>query len=286
MACATALQLQRQYPDLRLLLFSTDPAHSLSDCLKLKLQALPTQVIRHLDAQEVNAEAEFDSVRRNFRQELAEFLQQALPQIDITFDREVMEHLLDLAPPGLDEIIALTSIIEHIDQGRYDMIIVDAAPSGHLLRLLEMPELIRDWLRLFFALLLKYRQVMRLPNLSARLVALSRGLKKLHSLLQNPQQTRLYAVTIATELAVEKTVEMLESLQKLGIDSHTLLINQLTAVNQCRFCQARVARETLALKAGQGLFAELPQIRIFRQTEPAGIAMLTDLGKAMFFNQK
>jgi arsenite-transporting ATPase len=42
MACATALQLQRQYPDLRLLLFSTDPAHSLSDCLKLKLQALPT----------------------------------------------------------------------------------------------------------------------------------------------------------------------------------------------------------------------------------------------------
>jgi arsenite-transporting ATPase len=221
MACATALQLQRQYPDLRLLLFSTDPAHSLSDCLKLKLQALPTQVIRHLDAQEVNAEAEFDSVRRNFRQELAEFLQQALPQIDITFDREVMEHLLDLAPPGLDEIIALTLIIEHIDQGRYDMIIVDAAPSGHLLRLLEMPELIRDWLRLFFALLLKYRQVMRLPNLSARLVALSRGLKKLHSLLQNPQQTRLYAVTIATELAVEKTVEMLESLQKLGIDQPT-----------------------------------------------------------------
>jgi arsenite-transporting ATPase len=197
-----------------------------------------------------------------------------------------MEHLLDLAPPGLDEIIALTLIIEHIDQGRYDMIIVDAAPSGHLLRLLEMPELIRDWLRLFFALLLKYRQVMRLPNLSARLVALSRGLKKLHSLLQNPQQTRLYAVTIATELAVEKTVEMLESLQKLGIDSHTLLINQLTAVNQYRFCQARVARETLALKAGQGLFAELPQIRIFRQTESAGIAMLTDLGKAMFFNQK
>jgi arsenite-transporting ATPase len=117
-------------------------------------------------------------------------------------------------------------------------------------------------------------------------VALSRGLKKLHSLLQNPQQTRLYAVTIATELAVEKTVEMLESLQKLGIDSHALLINQLTAVNQCRFCQARVARETLALKAGQGLFAELPQIRIFRQTEPAGIAMLTDLGKAMFFKQK
>jgi hypothetical protein len=40
-------------------------------------------------------------------------------------------------------------------------------------------------------------------------------------LLQNPQQTRLYAVTIATELAVEKTVEMLESLQKLGIDQPT-----------------------------------------------------------------
>jgi arsenite-transporting ATPase len=73
MACANALQLQRQYPDLRLLLFSTAP-HSLSDCLKLKLQALPTQVIGYLDGQEVNPEAEFDSVRCNFRQELAEAL--------------------------------------------------------------------------------------------------------------------------------------------------------------------------------------------------------------------
>jgi hypothetical protein len=48
--------------------------HSLSDCLKLKLQALPTQVIGYLDGQEVNTEAEFDSVRCNFRQELAEAL--------------------------------------------------------------------------------------------------------------------------------------------------------------------------------------------------------------------
>jgi anion-transporting ArsA/GET3 family ATPase len=114
-----------------------------------------------------------------------------------------MEHLLDLAPPGLDDIIALTLIIEHIDQGRYDMIIVDAAPSGHLLRLLEMPALIRDWLRLFFALLLKYRQVLRLPK------AVEMGLDWWSG---NPAfDSRARAALPAADLDLEQRLQRLEA---------------------------------------------------------------------------
>jgi len=193
-----------------------------------------------------------------------------------------MEHLLDLAPPGLDEIMALTEIMDHIDKGIYDTIIVDAAPIGHLIRLLEMPELIRDWLKLFFSLLLKYRKVMRLPHLSERLVALSRGLKGLQSLLRNPEMTGLYVVTIPTELAIDKTLDMIRSLQKVGISSRGLLMNQMTPINECDFCHSRSQHEATQIARARKIFSDQPQAGIFRQTDPSGLNMLTSLGHSLY----
>lgn len=295
LACATALRLHNEYPHKRILLFSTDPAHSLSDCLGISVQRHPTSVpsttlpsttlrteLVEIDAQEINAEADFKKIRQDYRAELEDFLQDALPHLDITFDREVMEHLLDLAPPGLDEIMALTTIIDYLDSDRYDIIIIDAAPSGHLLRLLELPELIRDWLKQFFSLLLKYRQVMRLPHLSERLVQLSRELKKLRILLQNIEQTEVYAVTIPTQLAIEKTSEMLCALQRLGMTAKALFINQITPISGCALCQAINARESLQLKRAHDIFPNQPQAQIFRQIEPTGLDELKALGSALF----
>lgn len=290
LACATALRLHSEYPHKRILLFSTDPAHSLSDCLGISVQRHPTSVpsttlrteLVKIDAQEINAEANFEKIRRDYRAELEDFLQNALPRLDITFDREVMEHLLDLAPPGLDEIMALTTIIDHLDSDRYDTIIVDAAPSGHLLRLLELPELIRDWLKQFFSLLLKYRQVMRLPHLSERLVQLSRELKNLRILLQNIEQTEVYAVTIPTHLAIEKTSEMIGALQRLGMTAKALFINQITPVSDCALCQAINARESLQLERTHDIFPNQPQAQIYRQIEPTGLSELKALGSALF----
>ena len=162
------------------------------------------------------------------------------------------------------------------------MIIVDAAPSGHLLRLLELPELIRDWLKQFFSLLLKYRQIMRLPQLSKRLVQLSQDLKKLRVLLQNNEQTGLYAVAIPTQLAIEKTVEMTDALQGLGISVKALFINQMTPSSDCELCEAIASREALQVKRAHTIVPNLPQAHIFRQTDPSGLNELMALGSAMF----
>ena len=282
MACATALRMNNEYSDQRFLLFSTDPAHSLGDCLGIHIKAIPTKVAPTLDAQEINAETAFESIRLEFSEELDSFLKSALPNLDITFDREVMEHLLDLAPPGLDEIMALTEIMHHIENGIYNTIIVDAAPIGHLLRLLEMPELIRDWLKLFFSLLLKYRKVMCVPHLSERLVAISRRLKRLQSLLRNPEKTGLYVVTIPTELAIDKTVDMMNSLQNLGILSRGLLMNHMTPVNECAFCYSRSQRQAIQIARAREVFSKQPQVGIFRQTDPTGLTRLTSLGHALY----
>lgn len=96
-ASAAALTLAQEQTQHLILLVSSAPAHSLSDCLGISIQSRPTSVIDRIDVQEINAEADFDKVRNDYRAELESFLEKALPNLDITFDREVMEHLLDLA---------------------------------------------------------------------------------------------------------------------------------------------------------------------------------------------
>jgi arsenite-transporting ATPase len=282
LACATALRLQNDFPELRILLFSTDPAHSISDCLGMKVLSTPTQVFYKLDAQEINAEAAFEKIRLDYKTELEDFLQGSLPHLDITFDREVLERLLDLAPTGLDEIMALTAIVDHLDNGNYDMIVLDSAPSGYLIRLLELPELIQNWLRMFFKLLLKYRKIMHFPHLSERLVTLSRELKSLRILLQSNEQTGVYAVTIPTYLAINKTYDMVSALEQLGVTIKVLIINQMTSDSICDLCKAIAKRELELLKIAQKKFPNLPIEFVYRQNAPVDLIELMTMGSRLY----
>jgi arsenite-transporting ATPase len=178
--------------------------------------------------------------------------------------------------------MALTSIMDHLDNSRYDMIVLDGAPSGHLLRLLELPELIRDWLKIFFSLLLKYRKVIRVPHLSERLVKLSRELKNLRALLQNSEQTELYAVTIPTYLAIAKTYDMTCALQRLDITVKALFINQITPDSNCLLCKAIKSRELVQIERVHDIFPNQPQAQVFRQHDPTGVSELMALGSVLF----
>ena len=157
LACATAARLAREFPGKEILLFSTDPAHSLGACLDVPVGPHPVRLAPGLSAMEIDAPQEFASLKEQYRRELENFLQNTFENFDIPFDRQVMERMLDLSPPGLDEIMALMRVMKFLEQGRYDVFILDSAPTGHLLRLLELPELIDQWLKTFFGVLLKYK---------------------------------------------------------------------------------------------------------------------------------
>jgi arsenite/tail-anchored protein-transporting ATPase len=286
LACATAVHLNRRRPRQRILLFSTDPAHSLADALGQPVGPEPGSVCPGLDAQEVDAESAFGAIRDAYRDELAQMLDRHLGNFDITFDRDVMERLLDLAPPGLDEVMALTAAMEHLDGDRYDVIVLDAAPSGHLLRLLELPELIAEWLRLFFELLLKYRKVLRMPRLSERLVALSRSVKRLRALLADPHRTRVQLVTVATWLGLAETADLAAGLADLSIPVSALAINQLTPPGDpacnCALCRRLREREAARIRDAERRFERMQRVRVYRQQEPRGLAALAELGASFY----
>ncbi|MCG8333908.1 MAG: TRC40/GET3/ArsA family transport-energizing ATPase [Proteobacteria bacterium] len=236
LAAASALSLCKHHPRRKILLYSTDPAHSLSHLFNRPIGSEPCQIKHQLFALEIDAPAEFERLKKDYREELEEFWERLAAGFDFTFDREVMERLMDLSPPGIDEIMAMTLATEFLSKEAFDLFIMDSAPTGHLIRLLEMPQIMDQWLKQFFQLFLKYKQVFQVPTLARRLVTMSKELKRLRETLTDAKRSALYAVTILTHMALEETRDLISACQRLKIEVPALLINMATPISDCSFC--------------------------------------------------
>jgi arsenite-transporting ATPase len=144
-AAATALEIARA--GRRVLLLSVDPAHSLGDVLGVPLGDLPRAVpgAPRLRAREVDAAAAFADRRERYVAAVDRVFDalRGGSRMDATLDRAIARRLLDLAPPGTDELLALEAIAEGAAGGAgaddAEVIVVDTAPTGHALRLLAAP---------------------------------------------------------------------------------------------------------------------------------------------------
>lgn len=233
-AAAYALALAKAKPDEKLLIFSTDPAHSLSD--SFDGGGLP-----NLDVMEIDPGEWFEELKQRYRSwtdELFDSLSGG-SRMEIKFDREAMRELVELTPPGIDEIAALGTISDLLDLERYQTLILDTAPTGHLIRFLELPQVALSWIRTFMKLLLKYKDVMRANQVSEELVALSKGIKKVIALLTDPERCEFVGVAIPERMSLEETVDLAKSLEKLNVPLKKLLINGLVPENTCSFCRSR-----------------------------------------------
>ena len=282
LACATSLRLAQEWPGTEVLLFSTDPAHSLSACLNLPVGPTPKRVCPGLTALEIDAEAEFNSLKKLYAEDLKSLLHSFCPGMDLAFDREAMEKILDLAPPGLDEVIALTHAMDLLEQRRYHTLVLDSAPTGHLIRLLEMPEVIDRWLKVFFGLFLKYRQLFRLPQVSQRLVSVSKQLKHWRTLLTDSDRCALHAVTILTGMAFEETKDLLAACERMHIHVPVLFLNLATPPSACPLCMALHQRESVVQEKLRETFPHTGQILVYRQGEPRGLEGLLPLAHALY----
>ncbi len=284
LACASAAWLAQQYPGKELLLFSTDPAHSLSDCLAVPVGPRECRLGPGLTALEIDAEAEFARIKQLYADEVDRFFGAVLEgaSADVEFDRQVIERLLDLSPPGLDEVMALLRAMELMAARKYDILVLDTAPTGHLVRLLELPELMQDWLKTLFDLFLKYKNVFRLPRLTEFLVGLSKKVKLLRSLLADPDQGQLYVVSILTEMAYAETCDLIDACRRAEIHVPAFFLNLATPPGDCALCQAVVETEARVRARFAKTFPEVPQTLVYRWGEPRGLERLAQLGQALW----
>jgi arsenite-transporting ATPase len=282
LSCVTAVRLARDFPGKRVLLFSTDPAHSLSACLQAEIGPRPEVLFRGLSAMEIDAQAEFGRLKARYAEDLARFLESLSRGFDLTFDRVVLEKMMDLAPPGLDEIMALTRIMDFLARDSYDLFVLDCAPTGHLIRLLELPELVNQWLKAFFNLFLKYERILRLPGFAEELVGISRNLKRLRDLLRNPGASALYAVSIPTRMALEETKDLADACGRMGMAVPLVFLNLMTPPGDCRLCSSLRRRELLVAESFRQMFPEKQQTLVYRQPEIAGLERLEKFGRRLY----
>ena len=282
LACATALRLARAYTGKRILLFSADPAHSLADCLNMTLGPQPKQAAPGLWAMEMDATADFVALKNQYRKELSQFLSRLMPNLDMTFDREVMERIMDLSPPGIDELMALAAVMDFLTPEGYDLLVLDAAPTGHLIRLLELPEIIEGWLKAFFSLFLKYRKIFRLPGISERLVRLSKDLKRLRAILRDPSQAALYATSILTEMSFAETTDLVAACGRLEIPVPCLFLNMATPDGPDPLCRSLFQRESAVREKFALTFLGISRPVVYLQSDPRGIENLDALGQILY----
>ena len=278
LACATAIRLTRDFGNAKVLLFSTDPAHSLSDCLGVVVGPTPTRILHRLSAMEIDAQAEFDALKRQYAEDLQRFLENLSADLDLKFDREAMERIMDLSPPGLDEVMALTGVMESSVQETYNIFVLDCAPTGHLVRLLETPDIVEQWLEVVFGIFLKYKRIFNLPGVIERLVTISKHLKQLKALLTDSKKATLYVVTILTEMAFEETTDLMAACKRIGINAPVVFHNLATPASECSLCSSLHEREFHVLQKFLKTFPEKQHTVVYRFEEPTGLKRLGELG--------
>jgi arsenite/tail-anchored protein-transporting ATPase len=262
LSCAFALQLSRTFPERRILLFSTDPAHSLSDCLAQKIRPEDTAIdgARNLFAREIDPEILFGAWKQAYSHEIeSAFAGLSSPNgVEVQFDREVMAGLLDLTPPGLDELMCLAALADEIERKAYDFYVLDTAPGGHTVRFLELPTVIRDWLHTIFNILLKYRRLVRLPEVSDALIGMSRRIKKIQQVFRSPDLCEAITVTTPAQAAREESERLVSALQGAGIRTRQMLVNQVSAPSgSCRRCDLAARQQAQELRQLRDSFPDM-----------------------------
>jgi arsenite-transporting ATPase len=247
-AAAIALSVAARKGSRKILVLSADPAHSLGDALGVRLGDTPRKIAPNVFARELDADAAFAERRERYREAVDQLFARLLRgPLDAAFDRAVVQDLIDLAPPGLDELFAVLALTAALvgKKRTWDVVVLDTAPTGHTLRLLGLPEGALEWVHALMRILLKYKTALGLGELAQDLVETARELKGLIVLLGDRAQTRFVPVTRAGAVVRLETERLVRKLRALGIPLGPVLLNAATAQEGrlCRRCARRAAIE-------------------------------------------
>jgi len=265
-ASATALFLLKTLTkNQSILLFSTDPAHSLSDSLGVKVGNRLVQVAEYkgakLIAYEMNATLALERFRTAHGKVLAEIAERGT-----LLDEQDINELLNLSLPGLDEVMSLFELSELDREGKHAHILVDTAPSGHTSRLLRLPEVFTRMVHALDRMGEKHRYMIEhfarrrvvadkvdlfLQDLTARIEAVRK-------LLYDAEQTNFTLVTIPEAMSVRETQRYRELLNYEGVPVGDLIVNRVEQEHAgCVYCRARVKTQRPWLKEIEKSFKEL-----------------------------
>jgi len=283
-ASSTGLYLAK---DFKTLLISTDPAHSLSDSLGEVVGSEIKEIkgIKNLSALEISAEKALSKFKIKYKAEIRKIL-----GTSTYLDEEDIDSIFDLPIPGIDEVMGFKTIVDLIEEGKFDKYIVDTAPTGHALRLLTLPELLDDWIKVMAKMRWKYRYMVE--TFSGKynpdegddfLVEMKKTVNRIEGLLRDDKASEFIAVTIPEDMAILETERLVKNLNKYGLKVKQLVVNNVLELRDCEFCRERSNAQEEYIKQIRRKFSQLKTTIIPLQSrEVKGTRALNNFKEFLF----
>ncbi|NJP05987.1 MAG: ArsA family ATPase [Chloroflexaceae bacterium] len=284
-ASATALQCARL--GYKTIVLSTDAAHSLGDSLGVELLAEPIQVLPNLWAQEINAlhelEANWGDVQRYVSDLLAWQGVESIAQGELSI------------VPGTEELFSLLQIKRHHDEGFFDIIVVDAAPTGETLRLLSLPEVTRWWIGRIMPFARGALKVLRpvakrftdMPIAADEVLNSAEqavdALTEVRGLLTNQEICSARIVINLERMVIREAQRSLTYLSLFGYAVDAVIVNRILPADvDGHFAQWRTMQQEYGQQIHQ-TFAPLPILRVPHfPREVVGTSLLERMGQLLF----
>ena len=296
---AAATGLSSAAGGVRTLVVSTDPAHSLSDTYETDIPAEPARIredmplyAAEIDPDDAMDEGMFgaDGDPLGGMGDMGDMLggmggagdaMGGMAEDAAEGATDAPGSLFGGTMPGADEAAAMRQLLEYLDDPRFDRVVVDTAPTGHTLRLLQLPEIMESMIGRVMKLRQRFSGMMDgLKGMfggddgtdpSADLDELQARIERLRGVLQDPEKTDFRVVMIPEEMSVVESERLVDRLDEFDIPVNTLVVNRVMEgvggiadvdpdwiiepnPETCEFCARRWEVQQAALRRATDLF--------------------------------
>ena len=266
-ASSVAIQLAMKNPAQQFTLLSIDPAHSVRDVF--------TAVSRppNLNVEAIDTRARWNELRESLGNDIRQALDGLTPSgLSLSADEAVAQRLIELAPPGADELFAVMRLHELLEEQSSHLIIVDTAPTGHFLRFIDLPQTAAEWVREFMRILLRYRDLLPTTTLGEQLLNASRALRSFAERSRS-EESAVVVVTRPERIVVAETLRLLERLHGRELSVLAVVVNHISRQSACR-CDRQRRDAELASMAELG-----PEALVLIDEQAGGFLTEEDLLK-------
>ncbi len=286
MAAATACRIAESGK--KVLVMSTDQAHSLGDSYDMKLGKEPTRIMDNLDAMEIDTVYESEKSWGNLKNYFKEFL-----TLKGGSGIEVEELLVF---PGLEELFSMFKILEVYESGSYDTIIVDCAPTGETLSLLKYPERLsgliekvlpvkRKGIKKFGPIVEKLSKIpMPEDNVFDDFEYLMDKMQRLHELMLNKDIVSLRVVTTPEKIVISEAKRNFTCLYLYHYNVDAVIVNHIYPEQAMEgYFSKWIRLQEEGLKEIEENFSEVPRFYVeLQNSEIRTLDVLRDMGSKIY----
>ncbi len=272
----------------RVLVMSTDPAHSLGDSFDVEIGEAATLVTKNLWAEQIDAQSRLET---NWR-EIQDYFIQLMNWAGVdTIQAEELSVI-----PGLDEIFSLIDVKTHVEGGKYDLLVIDCAPTAETLRLLSLPEVMSWYIERVFPVQRRVVKGVRpivskmtsLPIAGDRFFAaverLHRNLDAVHRILTDEASSTVRLVVNPEKMVIAEARRTYTYLGLFGYRVDAVIVNRIIPddVSDPYFAKWKDIQAE-HLRTVHESFEPVPILtaRLFDR-EMVGVALLEDMGREVY----